>query len=327
MDMNVKQILLLLALCGGYTVLFMSFYYVIRYSTPSPYLDLLNAAFNFILNFIPITALCGLAYAEFIYLPAPKKLVIKLLRDALLMGLNLIFVNYAFFFVTGLMPEWGGTVFNAIFIFLGVETYYYVLRYKETLQREAAANEELIMSRYRLLKSQVNPHFLFNSLNILNSLIGLDHEKAQKFVLHLGRLYRYIMEHDNDDTISLAKELDFMQTYLELLRIRYGDNIRISISGMDNADMNRRMVPFTLQLLLENITKHNIISSRYPMHVQISISTDSLTVRNSIRMKNSSTLESSGVGSKYLSELYRRHGLSFTASAAEGWYTAQVEYI
>lgn len=323
-----KKASVLLGVCVAYTVLFLSFYNVIRYNHVFPYAHVTVACRTFITNFIPIFTIFALAYLEFMYIPAYRgHMMVKWIRDLCLMAGNMLCVNFLFKLLTGLPLDWGGAVFNAIFIFLGIEVHYYFIRYKESLLQEAAQNEEILRYRYRLLKAQVNPHFLFNSLNTLNSLVSLDRAKAQYFILSLAKFYRYITEHEEDNTIPLGKELAFMDTYIDLLKIRYVHQLEVSVRQEEGVDTSRMLIPFTLQLLLENVTKHNVISTKYPMHVSVEIGTDGLTVTNRIQLKTTGTGAHTGIGTRYLRELYAMHGKQFRVLNDGIYFTAKVPYL
>ncbi len=162
---------------------------------------------------------------------------------------------------------------------------FFFFRWKQaTLEAERLRREHL-QSQLEGLKSQVNPHFLFNSLNTLAYLIPEAPEKAIRFVEKLSRVYRYILEIRNEELVPLRRELDFLQAYLFLVRERFGDNIRIDIN-VDPAAYDRQLVPLSLQMLLENAIKHNVISSRQPLHIEIlTPDLQHLTVRNNLQPK------------------------------------------
>ena len=147
--------------------------------------------------------------------------------------------------------------------------YFYALSMwqKEQVESEALKNEAL-QRRYDTLKGQVNPHFLFNCLTSLSSLIQEDLGLAEKFVDELSKVYRYLLQANQNTLVSLEKEITFINSYVFLLKIRYANGISVTI----DADINEKtgyLPPLTLQLLLENAMKNNTISAKKPLNIQI----------------------------------------------------------
>lgn len=147
--------------------------------------------------------------------------------------------------------------------------------------------KENIRSQFETLKNQVNPHFLFNNLNVLSSLIYLDQEKAGKFVRQLSKVYRYVLDFKDVDTISLQEELEFLKAYIFLLTTRFGDNLLVEWSLNDEC-RTCRIPPAVTQMLIENAIKHNVIAKNKPL--TISILSDEggyMTIRNTLQRKSS----------------------------------------
>ncbi|MCB0804678.1 MAG: histidine kinase [Bacteroidales bacterium] len=164
--------------------------------------------------------------------------------------------------------------------------------------------EENIISQFETLKSQVNPHFLFNSLNVLSSLIFIDQDKAAKFVRQLSKVYRYVLDHKDMDTIVLREELPFIESYIFLLKTRFDQNLQVKIE-IPEEKMDHKVAPMVIQLLVENAIKHNVISRLKPLSVSITATSedDYLTVSNNLQLK-SSTERSSRIG---LSNIRKRY--------------------
>ena len=158
-------------------------------------------------------------------------------------------------------------------------------------------------AKYESLKSQLDPHFLFNSLNVLVSLIEEDPDKAQKFTTSLSKVYRYVLEQKDKDLVSLEEELAFAKTYMLLLKMRFEDAIDCTIPEKVN-NPEAKIVPLSLQILLENCVKHNIVSEQQPLHISIVESHNTLTVINNFQEKNS-LRKSSGIGLKNITERYQ----------------------
>jgi hypothetical protein len=149
------------------------------------------------------------------------------------------------------------------------------------LERFKKANAEY---QFESLRSQVNPHFLFNSLNTLSSLIYESQEKAESFVRELSDVYRYILENRGRDLVPLKEEIKMARSYIYLVHIRFEKNLEIHLD-VDPTFENHRIPPLTLQLLIENAVKHNIISQKKPLKVEIEIVDDKLIVKNNLQKK------------------------------------------
>ncbi len=150
------------------------------------------------------------------------------------------------------------------------------------LERFKKENAEV---RFESLRSQLNPHFLFNSLNTLSALVYEDSEKAALFIRELSDVYRYILENRENDLVALTKELHFAQSYIQLIQLRFGENIKVDNEVSTDQD-HFRIAPLTLQLLIENAVKHNVISKKRPLTIDISIEENILVVKNKLQPKD-----------------------------------------
>jgi len=160
--------------------------------------------------------------------------------------------------------------------------FYKVLSEKKVTESQVVAKTET--AKYESLKSQLDPHFLFNSLNVLTSLIGENPALAEKFTTKLSKVYRYVLEQKSKDLITLDEELKFAKTYMELLKMRFEGAIQFEIP--ENAsDPEFKIVPLSLQILLENAVKHNVISSDDPLKIIILEKEGTLVVENKINKK------------------------------------------
>lgn len=178
-----------------------------------------------------------------------------------------------------------------------------MVKYQEKLKYELA--KETIRSQFETLKNQVNPHFLFNSLNVLSSLIKLNPELAEDFTEQLAKVYRYVLEHKDKDIVSLATELDFLQSYIFLIEIRFKDKVKTHIDI--SADSSSMLIPtLALQLLIENAIKHNTFSKRFPLNINIYIDENNfLIVSNNFQPRELCDSKSStGVGLQNLANRY-----------------------
>lgn len=149
-----------------------------------------------------------------------------------------------------------------------------------------------------LLRTQINPHFLFNNLNTLSSLIYIDRDKAAEFLRKLSGVYRSILEYRNKEIITLQEELEFFNGYKELLEIRFENMLFFNIE-INPAFYNRKMIPLTLQMLVENAIKHNVLSQNKPLTISIVTKENYVYVENNFQPKE--VLEySSGLGLKMI---------------------------
>lgn len=174
-----------------------------------------------------------------------------------------------------------GTVF-VTFLMEGISRY-------ENWKLNLIETEELKKS-YRQsqlfgLKSQVNPHFLFNSLNSLSSLIGEDEEKAGRFLDEMSKVYRYMLRNDDDQLVSLGVELNFIESYLFLLKTRYGDGLEVRINIPDE-DRGFLLAPLSIQEILENAVTRNVISKSRPLHISVELNEEkNLVIRHLVQPK------------------------------------------
>lgn len=148
------------------------------------------------------------------------------------------------------------------------EGIYFYQQLKKSIQEKEQLQRENIQSQLEGLKSKVNPHFLFNSLNTLSYLIPEDAEKSVKFVQKLSKVYRYILEMSDEKLIPLHQELEFLNSYIFLLKERFEENLQVKIE-VPPARMNDKIIPLSLQILFENAIKHNVISSSKPLEIKV----------------------------------------------------------
>lgn len=223
-----------------------------------------------------------------------KRILCFLLTNVFIMtpSLLLIFALYDKFHILGysIKPDdlkWGylvGLSVNFVFITLW-EVVYVLGKYKETLSEKEILEQMSMEQEFENLKSQINPHFLFNCFNTLSSLIQEDKDEAENFLDELSKVYRYLLKSNEDGVSTVEKELKFIQSYYKLLRTRYGTGLQI------NTDIDKRYYPYllpslSLQLLVENAVKHNIVSRMQPLVVEIfTAAGNKLVVNNNLQRK------------------------------------------
>ncbi len=178
-------------------------------------------------------------------------------------------------------------------------------RWKKSLLREEKLNQALLKAEYDTLKNQVNPHFLFNSLNILSALIPEDPQNAVNLVERLSKVFRYNLQNNDRMTVDLGTELKIVEAYLFIHKMRFGENLQYDVS-IAKENLQRQIVTQGLLTLVENAIKHNECSSEKPLKLALFVENDYVVVSNSFQPKNKQFLESTGIG---LSNLKSRYAL------------------
>lgn len=207
------------------------------------------------------------------------------------------------------------------------ECAYFFQRWRASVVETERIKLHHVQTQLESLKHQVNPHFLFNSLNTLTSLIPQDPEQAVVFVQRLSQVYRYVLEVNAGRTIPLHRELTFIQAYLFLLEARHGDRLHVSIE-VPEAYHQKQIVPLALQILIENAVKHNVASHRRPLEIQIEASPLGLTVRNPLQRKRVAP-QSTGMGLHNLRERYRLLEQEDAIVVQEGpdWFEVKLPFL
>lgn len=166
------------------------------------------------------------------------------------------------------------------------EADYIFFKYKESKTEKEAIQQLSIAEEYDNLKSQVNPHFLFNCFNTLSSLISIDKEKAEMFLNELSKVYRYLLRNNEESVSSVENEIKFIQSYFKLLQTRHGDAVQLNLQA-DKEYYNYVLPSLTLQLLVENVVKHNALSKSKPLVIDIfTTAGKKLVVSNNLQRKS-----------------------------------------
>lgn len=171
------------------------------------------------------------------------------------------------------------------------------IKEKEELKREKLSSE------LSGLKEQLNPHFLFNSLNTLSALISTEPLRAESFVSKLARVYRYILDKGSEDIVSLHQELNYLQAYIHLLKERFGESLIVNLNVDEMISMNKKIIPLSLQICFENCVKHNIVTYEKPLTVEICFSGQYIFVINNLQPLQLNE-PASGVGIKNIKKRY-----------------------
>ncbi|MFD1143490.1 sensor histidine kinase [Larkinella insperata] len=164
--------------------------------------------------------------------------------------------------------------------------------------------QEAVQAQFSALKNQVNPHFLFNSLSILSSLVETNTRLSVQYINRLSKVYRYILEQRNAERISLKSELEFIDSYLFLLNIRFADKLKVDIDIPEGDAARYGIAPLSLQLLIENAVKHNQMSTEKPLVVTIRKQLDTLEIRNGLQLRPKKE-ESTGLGLQNIISRYK----------------------
>jgi len=198
-------------------------------------------------------------------------------------------------------------LFCAAVVLLSINVLRFI-NHKQTIELEMEKlKTESLNSQFESLKNQMSPHFLFNSLTALNNLVEEDPKTANTYINRLSQVLRYSLQSNKKQTVAVAEELEFIESYLFLLKIRYGDNLSIN-TKIRKDYFYYRIPPLTLQILIENVVKHNEISKSNPLLIEV-LSTDdeSILVINKIQEKLTPE-EGNGIGLYNLSKLFRLLG-------------------
>lgn len=194
----------------------------------------------------------------------------------------------------------------ALLITMVVSVFFHAVYFYKNWQEKRVKEQKIIAgtasARFDALKNQLDPHFLFNSLNVLTSLIEEDPDQAQRFTTSLSKVYRYVLEQKNKDLVTVDEELNFARTYVRLLKMRFEDSIIFEIPESCSLP-DAKIVPLSLQLLLENAVKHNVVTASKPLHIKVYEQDGMLVVSNNLQEKQV-VKKSSGVGLQNIKQRY-----------------------
>lgn len=220
-----------------------------------------------------------------------------------------IFLQYLVFFLAGNDPsqllsdfvnkgfhEWFKSTITGLG---GGALIFIIILWQSSLQREQKLREQNLIFQNETLKNQVNPHFLFNSLNTLSSLIADRPDDAEKFIQKLSSIYRYILENSKKDRVPLKTELDFIIDYFELHKVRDKEKIIMEINTGGITEFS--IIPVSLQILIENAIKHNMTTRENPLRISIETEGQYIVVKNNLQ-KLGTSLDSTKIGLKNLGE-------------------------
>lgn len=291
-----------------------SFPILLHFSTDEFSLFIRSASYNFILTSLIWFIFHQVLGSKYLNLPGGKaRYFIFCIATTVLLAylLNLFFRSVFGQSIKPLM-EPNGYRHSLLILFRGVmlgSLIAFIVNYLHVIkERQSNAlliehlKQKQLQANLSSLKEQMSPHFLFNSLNSLIAVIKTDRKSAVNFVFKLSDVYRYLLQHREHQTVSLCEELEFITAYFFLLKVRFKNNINITID-IPEQYLETRIPPLTLQLLIENAVKHNIVSKTNPLDIGIHIEEDNILVSNTIQPKIS--LEAShGFGLVSMEEQY-----------------------
>ena len=206
-------------------------------------------------------------------------------------------------FIAGEQLQYYSTGFIISMVIVSIFYGFHYYKYKqETRVKEQKIIAKTASAQFDALKNQLDPHFLFNSLNVLTSLIEENPEAATRFTTSLSKVYRYVLEQKNKELITVEEELKFAKLYMSLIKMRFEDSIVFTVpEQLSNPEA--KVVPLSLQLLLENAVKHNQVTPSRKLHITIYEDQGSLVIKNNVQPKNV-VKESSGVGLENIKQRY-----------------------
>jgi sensor histidine kinase YesM len=196
------------------------------------------------------------------------------------------------------------SILITFFVTLSLYSFYFYKAYNENRVKEQKIIAGTASAKFETLKNQIDPHFLFNSLNVLSSLIEENPDNAQRFTTSLSKIYRYVLEQKDKELISVEEELAFAKTYMDLLKMRFENSLFYELPTTIN-NPEAKVVPLSLQLLLENTVKHNVVSEQRPLHIRIFVEGDYLAIQNDYQKKEV-LQDRQGVG---LQNIINRYGI------------------
>ncbi|HOX83231.1 MAG TPA: histidine kinase [Chryseolinea sp.] len=177
----------------------------------------------------------------------------------------------------------------------------FLLNWKQASIDTEILKKESIAAKYESLKNQVNPHFLFNSFNALTNLVYEDQDKAVQFIKQLSDVYRYVLDTRDKEVVSLEEEKKFLESYLYLQQIRFGDKLKLEVK-LDG--VKSMVAPLVLQMLVENSIKHNIISEENPLTIRVYSHDHFIVIENNLQKKTIMEEDSPGIGLDNIQKRY-----------------------
>ncbi len=203
-------------------------------------------------------------------------------------------VSFDYFITSEVAVTYVFAMLIAFLVTLIFHAIYFYKALQESKIKEQKFKYAQTTAQYDALKNQLDPHFLFNSLNVLTALIDENPSKAQEFTAHLSRIYRYILDHKHQELVPLNAEIEFARRYIKLIEMRFENSVNFKIDL--NLKSQLQVIPLSLQLLIENAIKHNKISEQSPLFITIDVKDRQLVVSNNKQLKHNSNSRRNGIG-------------------------------
>lgn len=231
--------------------------------------------------------------------------VYTILSISLLISVRLMVVNgFSFRKVISVYNPsffWSALIITA-FISLFLHGRAFLKEWRNSASEAERLRNENLKARFETLKNQVNPHFLFNSFNVLSTLVYKDQDKAAQFIQEMSNLYRYVLDTQEKETIPVSEELQALESFIYLSKMRFGDSLEFDVDL--DAVKNKEIAPMVLQMLFENAIKHNVVSKSRPLKISAAVKDDFILIENNLQRKNNVTA-STGIG---LNNIQARYG-------------------
>ena len=209
-------------------------------------------------------------------------------------------------------------------IMLMLELIYYFQSEQKAIADSEKAKRKALLFQHETLRAQINPHFLFNSLNVLSSLIYINPDNANKFTKALSKTYRYVLSLARQPLVTVTEELNALDHYMFLMRMRFENAFTFNV--LKNAECeDNEIIPLTLQLLIENAFKHNIATEQMLLNIKIKIDNDYITVENTIQPSNDA--DKGGIGLKYITQQYKLYSKDVIVQHTGQMFIVKIPYI
>lgn len=201
--------------------------------------------------------------------------------------------------------------YNVLMITLVISTFLhgraFLLEWRRSIEEAESLKRAHLKTQYESLKNQINPHFLFNSLNVLTALVHKDADLSERFIRQLSNVYRYVLEVSEQELVSMTKELEALEAYVFLMKIRFGENLQVKIELPQAQAKDQLIPPLSLQMLVENAVKHNIIAKEQPLKIHIYQKGDAnIVVENNLQQKNQDQ-NNLGIGLENIKKRYEKY--------------------
>lgn len=270
------------------------------------------------------------------YLPYSKSIPLRIVADVI--GVSLVCLiamglfNYLIYDVLliskdglpSFLVKFAFAMTNNIPILLAFELIYYFQSEQKAIADSEKAKREALMFEHETLRAQINPHFLFNSLNVLSSLIYMNPDNANKFTKVLSKTYRYVLSLNHRPTVSVEEDLDALESYIFLMKMRFENSFTFTVNKISDSGQHT-IIPLTLQLLIENVFKHNVATEEMPLDIKITIDNEYITVENNIQPSND--VDKGGIGLKYLTKQYTLYSKNVVVEHTKELFIVKIPYI